>query len=121
MGNRLVSLGAWFDWCDECVISENVFSYYLDADYVITNTFHGTAFAINLCKDFVCFTEKKRKVEELLADFELQNHRADDMSEYQIVDILRSTSIDWNAIKERMASKRENSIQYLLDNISEDL
>ena len=117
MGKRLVSVGAWFDWCDESVISESVFAYYLDADYIITNTFHGTAFAINLCKDFVCFTGQKRKIVELLDEFKLQNRIVDGLNESQIVDVLRATSIDWNIVKASLLTKKANSVRYLYENI----
>ena len=52
---KLVRIGGYDKRFDKCVVSENVFSYFLDADYVVANSFHGTAFSINFNKEFYVF------------------------------------------------------------------
>lgn len=47
-GKRLVSIFSTYDWCDEAVIPPtpfDVLAWFRDADYIITDTFHGTIFS----------------------------------------------------------------------------
>ena len=48
-GKRLVSIFSTYDWCDEAVIPDtpfDVLAWFRDADYIITDTFHGTIFSV---------------------------------------------------------------------------
>lgn len=110
---KVISIGVWLDWCDDCVVGENPFSYYLDADYVITNTFHGTAFAINLEKNFVSVSVGKKKIQELLCTFGLEDRAVShDVGESDIR-LLIDKPIDWNNVRERVDEQRSYSKLFL--------
>lgn len=76
----LVSAGQYISWCDYNVhsINCNPFYIYENADYVITNTFHGTIYAINHNTNFVSFSATKPKVYTMLEQFELTNRIVDE-------------------------------------------
>lgn len=113
----LLSIGNWYDWCDECVVSENPFDYYINADYVITNTFHGTAFAINLEKQFVSFS-RSEKISELLDEFELSERDVKGKSFFEIANILE-TPIQFDNVRLLLAQKRDLSRRFLFDSIKD--
>lgn len=118
-GKRLVSIGSWLDWCDECVVCENPFTYYNDADLVITNTFHGTAFAINYSKQFISFSEGKTKILELLDEFDILDRIADGHTDKELVRILNN-KINWAKIQEILDQKRIDSKKYISQAIGSD-
>lgn len=111
---KLVSIGPWIDWCDKNVLGKdnNPFLYYIKAKYVITNTFHGTAFAINFSTQFIAYTHNNLKVEELLKSFELSNRIANGMTEDELINLF-SNRIDKKIIDTIKLAKREQSIQFL--------
>lgn len=80
---KIISLAQTTDWCDINIrISNDVpFIYYMNAQYVITNTFHGTAFAINFKRNFLSLASNQ-KVYELLEQFEL-THRIATNNNYE--------------------------------------
>jgi hypothetical protein len=65
---RIISLGKWFGFCDECIAASpgEFLGYIDDAEYVFTDTFHGTVFSILYEKQFVSFSSGNVKVEETL-------------------------------------------------------
>ena len=111
----VLSIGKWYDWCDECVTSDNPFDYYINADYVITNTFHGTAFAINLEKQFVSFS-RSDKIRELLVGFGLSERDVKGKRFAEISDILE-TPIHFDRVRKQLDKERELSKRYLFDSI----
>ena len=80
-GKKLISLGFWQDCCDEYVSATpfEVLAYFKYADYVITDTFHGTVMSIKYNKRFVCLvrSSNKQKMQSLLRDFGLIGQIAD--------------------------------------------
>lgn len=84
-------------------------SYFRDAAYVITDSFHGTAFAINFNKPFFVFGNASRgnsRFESLLSAFHLQERmiggelpQEDALIEWNRVNVLReqcvNLSIEW--------------------------
>ena len=55
-------------YCDKTIVNspDTFLSYMYYAEYVITDTFHGTAFSINLNKNFAVLNRNKKKVNDLL-------------------------------------------------------
>lgn len=79
-------------------------SYFRDAEFIITDSFHGTAFSIIFNKDFYVYGNKKRgnsRFHSLLGIFDLKNR----MIGNTLPDVL--CSIDWNIVNE----KREVAIK----------
>lgn len=67
-GLKVISLVQPFKWCD--YFAENspsdMLSYYANASYIITDTFHGTIFSLLYEKQFAVHNANKNKVNELL-------------------------------------------------------
>ncbi|GHV88944.1 hypothetical protein AGMMS50267_13040 [Spirochaetia bacterium] len=52
---KLISIGSFYDWCDDMVSPHpfEVLSYFISADYIITDTFHGTLLSLKYNKQFI--------------------------------------------------------------------
>lgn len=86
-------------------------SYMLYADVVITNSFHGTAFSINLNKDFWVYmpTAFSTRIESLLELCELKGRLLDDV----IQDDWENKWIDYNVVNPILEIKRNETIDFL--------
>lgn len=74
----IVSLSSYYSWCDRSIIADTPFellSYFANADYVVTDTFHGTAFSIKYNRNFCTMVRdtNAQKLESLLNQFKLAN------------------------------------------------
>ncbi len=80
---KILSLGFCQPFCDEFVLATplEVLAYVKHADYVITDTFHGTVFSIKYGKRFATMVRdsNRQKLTGLLDVFELGDHRLEDM------------------------------------------
>ncbi|MBQ9182018.1 MAG: polysaccharide pyruvyl transferase family protein [Bacilli bacterium] len=112
---KLVSLGQYISWCDKCIHSINgmPFYEYKNAKYVITNTFHGTAYAINYRKQFITYSKGKNKIVELLDSFNLGNR---DITNENIMDKFNEI-IDYSKINNKINNNIDHSKNYLCDAI----
>jgi len=85
---------------------------------VITNSFHGTVFAILHRKPFICFPRDEGKqgqnarMIDLLSDLGLMSRYFDPHQESEIRKYIND-DIDWSSVSERLAAKRKHSIDYL--------
>lgn len=89
-----------------------------NASFVLTSSFHGTAFAVNFNIPFYSFVKSRRsnnsRIIDLLSDLQLSNRIVNDNELPSKVDWL---SIDFTKANEILEMKREESIGYLKDNI----
>lgn len=85
-----------------------------EATFVITNSFHGTAFSINLNKEFlyVLNTEKPEKNERILTLINALNLKNRD---YSTADIRKG--IDWKETNFRLKVMREKSMNILVNHL----
>ncbi len=84
-----------------------------DAAFVITDSFHGTAFAVNFGRPFITFTNAHRgnaRFDSLARDFGI-GHRI--LSEVPSPGAAMPEDIDWQAVAARMAARREQSMRFL--------
>lgn len=84
-----------------------------DATFVITDSFHGTAFSIIYNKDFYSIINKTRgtsRFESILADFELSD-RLLDSTQLEIPDM--NNTIDWACVNEKRKTLKEQSMEFL--------
>ena len=81
-GLIIVSIGRYFDFCDICkaVSPETFLTYICNADYVVTDTFHGLMFSLIYEKQFLTFPCGNVKVEESLEMLGLQNRLCRDIN-----------------------------------------
>jgi len=72
-------------WCDKNVIGTpfEIVGYMKNADYIITDTFHGCAFFIKFQKAFASIIREsnKNKMSDLLIKFGLTDHLIDNSSD----------------------------------------
>lgn len=80
-------------------------SYFRDAAFIITDSFHGTAFSINYNKDVFIYTNSHRgnsRFDSLLTLFNLNHRVVANMSSFV-------TAIDWDAVNVILANERLQS------------
>lgn len=93
---------------------ERWISYFAHADFVVTDSFHGTAFAIKFQKEFLTLDNKERgnsRMESLLSTLHLSDRilTADSMN--------KLSPIDWKKVNERLIQEQVKSRQFLFQNI----
>ena len=113
---KVYSLAFKFDWCDtlECDIFEFL-SYIKNADYLITNTFHGLMFSVILEKQFAIFSNNSCKILDFIKRFGIADRDAinvNDLSE------IFKNKIDYEKVNKIKLEEREKSLNYLRKAIS---
>jgi len=100
-------------YSDICVNNEpqSFLDYMYNAEYVITDTFHGAIFSINLNKNFVALDRNKKKVNNLLEHFSLIN-RLSGMPQTSFVDLLNE-KINYDEVNKIIDIDRKNSLNYI--------
>jgi hypothetical protein len=96
-----------------------------NADYVVTNSFHGTAFSLVFNKPFIItslsgnLSEKNIRITEFLRSIELSNFFMDMFSESSIRKILASAiDLDWAPVRMRLHKLRQDSLRFLQESLS---
>lgn len=90
---------------------EDFLSLFLNADFVVTNSFHGVAFSINLNRQFafVQRTEFNGRIESLLRLTDLENRKVVDHNNTSLVNQI----IDYSEVNSILAKERVRAIEYL--------
>lgn len=117
-GKRLISVGFYFPWCDETVIPDpyEVLGYIRDADYIVTDTFHGSVMSLKFNKKFASLVRSSnmQKMTSLLQQFGLQGRIVDDVAKLE--EILLSES-NYTITNETLAAESKRSYNYLEQNL----
>lgn len=98
---------------------EQFVGYFKYADYVLTNSFHGTVFSVIFKRPFLVELEssggKNQRVVDLLFSLKIQNReiRNGSVEQYQ-------EPIDWNQAEERLDRQKQRAENYLLQVIKND-
>lgn len=88
-------------------------SRFRDAAYVITDSFHGTAFSINFGKEFYVYGNHNRgnsRFDSLLGLFGLKNRIIEK-------DLTNMAKIDWKKVKSKLADEKEKSWNFIRLNL----
>lgn len=91
------------------------------SDFVITDSFHGTVFAILFNKPFISLVNAsrgKKRFESLLRCFHLENRLISE-TDYNKIEELVNLPIDFNSVNSILIKKREKSMRFLLDCLKE--
>lgn len=90
-------------------------SYVKNAQYVVTSSFHGTAFSIIFEKQFISVGMKNNaeRVKSLLSILNLSSNYQDDYSEQEI------NQINYSIVNELLAREINKSKKYLFEGINE--
>jgi hypothetical protein len=116
---RVVSAGAFHAWCDDNVAVDpfTLLAMFRDAAYVVTDTFHGSIFAMKFERQFATLVREQNtwgsnsnKVGYLLNQFGLQSRIAPDLD--GLDDLLR-TPIDYAQMAARHQMLQKESIAFL--------
>lgn len=124
-GKKLISISGYMDFCDEHLILNpfEALNLYRHADYVITDTFHGSIFSIINRKKFVTLIRlskgnsygNQEKLQDLLNRLELQN-RSFSVEKDNLFNRL-SAEIDYDRVFSIINKERKNTIEYLRNNL----
>ena len=90
-----------------------------DADFVLTDSFHGMAFSIIFNKQFLVIGNKERgmaRFYSLLGKFELTHRLLNDIEETHISSLINS-SINYEKVNTILTKERTKSMQFLLSNL----
>lgn len=117
-GLKIISIGFYFDWCDETVIPDpfEVLGYIKNAEFVITDTFHGSVMSLKFNCRFAAFirSSNKQKMRSLLSQFRLENRIIDDVTKLEHILL---SPCDYHYANSVLAEERKKSIDYLKSNL----
>ena len=116
-GFLLVSAGQYLSWCDMCVNSKNGYPFYVfeNAQFVITNTFHGSAYSVNYEKQMCALVNNRSKVYSFLSMLGIEDRCVDNVKD---IDILFKKKIDYAEINKTLEMKKKVSENFLKENLS---
>lgn len=106
----LIGIGKMISFADEYVEStiDNFITYFVNADYIVTNTFHGTVFSIIFNKKFVTLDYHKTKIAELLNQLNISERLISSNLESSLI-----KEINYNEVENKLKSIRQNSENYI--------
>lgn len=106
--------------------NEPVF-YWLNCIYkskfIVTNSFHGTVFAILFNKPFIVVSNRSRgmaRLKSILGCFDLEERLMEENSEdilTEKISVLSKTDIDWNFINDVIKAERKEAIRFINESI----
>lgn len=91
---------------------EELLGYFLNCAYVLTDSFHGTAFSINFSKPFICVAPY-RFSDRIISILQLTHTENRMLCNYQDKTII-SESITWDFVHEIIAREREKGYDFLM-------
>ena len=119
-GLKTVSIGNYQEWTDLHIEASpfELLGYIKNADYVITDTFHGTVFSIIMEKQFATIVREsnKQKLSSLLEQFGLKNREVKDMKDLENI---VTSLIDFSVARKVRQQERMRSLKYLKTSIED--
>lgn len=119
-GLKLIALGIYLEWCDEnIVVSPNEFiGLIANANYVVTNSFHGSVFSTIFEKQFAVYSTGKKKVENLIKDLGLEDRN---MEINDNLDKVLNSEIPYDIINKKLEEKRISSMGFLRNALKDNI
>ena len=119
-GKRLVSLINYYPWCDNSIIPSSPFKvlkWFQGADYVVTDTFHGTIFSVITKRKFCSLIRHTniQKMTSLLHTLSLTEQGATNPQE---IEKILQQEIHYDLVQSVIEQKRKESYKYLNDAIN---
>ena len=111
-GLKTVTFGNANPWCDVSLAYDPLLflSIYNRADYIFTNTFHGTVFATIYEKRFAVIKNNKQKVLNVLKLCEMSDKMTNTAEDIQAI---LESEFCYEVTRKNILRERETSIQYL--------
>jgi hypothetical protein len=117
---RIISLLDSCRFCADKVVKCDPWSfitYYLNADYIITDTFHGSVFSIIFRKQFVAIQRGMNKVNDLLERLHLSHRLVDDKNNMAFT---LEQAIEWIQTEKALSILREQSLSFLFESLKQE-
>ena len=115
---KIVSIGHYQRCCDIYIPAHplEVLAYFKKADFIITDTFHGTIFSIKAHKPFATLIREsnKQKLFDLLERLGLLEREVTDLEHLE--SILHS-DIDYDKVEEILNYEKTRTLEYLKENL----
>ena len=115
---KIICIGHYSNIADKNIICNPlyVFSYFKNADYVITDTFHGTVFSIKMNTKFCTLIRdsNRNKLEALLKKLDKLDRKVEKMED---IEQLYNTEIDFYKTNQIIEQERKKTTLYLKGNI----
>lgn len=108
---KIYSLAYKFDWAE--TLYTDIFGFLgviKNADYMITNTFHGTLFALILEKEFAVFSNKNSKVEDIINKFQFKDRDGINIKD---LNEIFDNNVNYEKINKLKLEHRKKSLDYL--------
>lgn len=116
----IISVGYRHNWCNKSLVAihpDEWLGLYSGADFIITNMYHGTIFAIKNKKPFVSISTKyrKNKMNGILAQAGLENRI---YKTGKMLSILNQP-INYKSVNKKLNSLKKKSLNYLQESIDQ--
>lgn len=115
---KTISIGVMQAFTDLYVCADpfKLLSYIKNADYVVTDTFHGSVFSIKFQVPFATIVREsnKQKLTDLLQKFDLTDRRVNNLSE---LDSVLESEFDKEKVKSLIAKYHGEAVVYLKENL----
>lgn len=92
---------------------------YYNADFVVTDSFHGTVFSIVFNKPFLVIGNERRgmsRFHSLLTMFGLQDRLITDFASFDANKLI-AKEIDWESVNDKLEMEREKAVKFLKENL----
>ena len=116
---KIISAGFYHNWCDESinVTPTELINYIKYAEYVVTDTFHGSVISIIMNTPFTTKIRGNRnKLGYLLEEYDLLSRETVDFSD---LDRMFNDQIDFQHVNSNIADKRKKSKAYIKNCLEE--
>lgn len=117
---KIISIGVYQEVADINLLLDpfEMLAYIKNADFVITDTFHGTIFSIKFNVAFATIIREsnKQKLGDLLRRFNLSNRKCTNLSN---LGNLYYNKIEFNKVNEIIEEEKEKTMKYLNEIINE--
>lgn len=112
---KLISIFCAYTWCDQYVLPEtpfDVLAYFRDADYVVTDTFHGSIFSMVTKTKFcvIIRNSNREKLSWLLKKMGLEAQLLNDQAELE--NILMQEP-NYRSVQKLIEQERKRTVDYL--------
>lgn len=117
-GKKTLSIGVMQSFTDEYINADpfTMLAYIKNADYVVTDTFHGTVFSIKFQIPFATIIRdsNREKLSDLLKKFNLTDRQVDNIND---LDNVLLHNLDKEKIINQISRYKKESINYLKNNL----
>jgi hypothetical protein len=116
LGKKIVSINATYQDEGRTYLPsiESWLDKFIHADFVITDSFHGTAFSINFNKKFVVISNEQRGQSRLTSILELFSLQSRLVCRDSDIHSILSEGIDWDSVNLKLNRERERSSDYFI-------